>query len=293
MQELHELRRLNFDKLLILKHPDVKNYSYREYKENNHQHPQIVGYCTQCEKEKCNRSVTDAAEFSLRHISHGAHSQDFLDALKVSEDVTNWHGESVLFVYETASLDDENRRTYKPVEFSGEKKYPTHEWYWVHHDRKAQRFPEGFKGRSYSDFFLSAILTFRLRNAYMTNLVKCGLNSEDGKRFQGLADFNPKCIETCVAQYLTREIEILQPRVIFAMGCRSVPVGGRCCEGCLSNPPTTTPGGRTARIQGFVFSCGVLLARTARVAQGWGHSASRGRETSTFVHSRLPRRLGR
>ena len=52
----------------------------------------------------------------------------------------------------------------------------------------------------------------------MTNLIKCGLNTDDGEQFRGLASFQPTCVQTCIDRYLRREIEVFKPRVIFAVG---------------------------------------------------------------------------
>jgi hypothetical protein len=66
----------------------------------------------------------------------------------------------------SATLTDRAKRSSKP----------RCAWYWIHRDQDVHRFPDSFTGGTYGDFVLSAILTFRLKNAYMTNLIKCGLN---------------------------------------------------------------------------------------------------------------------
>jgi hypothetical protein len=214
MDAVRKLRRLNFADLLLLEHPDVAAYGYGDYKANGHHHPKIVGYCIECERKGCHISVQEPA-FSLKNISHGAHTTDFLVALRETVDVTGWHDEPILFVYEAPSLD---YGIYEPVTYEQVTKRPTKDWYWIHHDQDVRRFPDSFTGGTYGDFVLSAILTFRLKNAYMTNLVKCGLNTDDGQQFRGLASFQPTCVQLCVDRYLRREIEILEPRVIFAVG---------------------------------------------------------------------------
>ena len=216
MDAVRKLKELNFDSLLILDHPDVTNYSYGEYRRNGDRHPKIKGYCTECEKQGCSTSVRDPG-FSLKNISHGAHSTDFLAALREKVDVTGWHEEPILFVYEAPSLDYD---IYEAVEDKQKQitKRPTKDWYWIHRDQGFRRFPDDFKGRAYGDFILSAICTFRLKNVYVTNLVKCGLNTDDGNQFRGLASFQHKCIQTCIDRYLQREIKIFKPQVIFALG---------------------------------------------------------------------------
>jgi hypothetical protein len=68
------------------------------------------------------------------------------------------------------------------------------------------------------DLVRSAILTFRLANAYATNLAKCGLNNAPGDTFRSLSAFPERWIGSCYDQILTREIDILRPRVVFAFG---------------------------------------------------------------------------
>ncbi len=214
MNTVTELRRLNFADLLVLEHPDVAGYRYADYRDNGYRHPRIVGYCTECDRKGCHASVQDPT-FSLKNMSHGAHTTDFLAALRVAVDVTGWHDEPILFVYEAPSLD---YGIYEEVEYNGIRKRPTKDWYWIHRDQDVRRFPEAFSGGTYGDFVLSAILTFRLKNVYMTNLVKCGLNTNDGQQFRGLASFQPTCVQTCIDRYLRREVDLFKPTVIFEVG---------------------------------------------------------------------------
>ena len=214
MDDMSALRRLNFKDLLVLDHEDVANYGYREYRANGYRHPRILGYCIECERKGCNTCVRDP-EYSLRNVSHGAHTTDFLAALPQTIETTGWHAEPIMFVYESPSLD---YGIYETVEYDGVTKRPSKDWYWIHHDQPMRRFPEGFTGGSYGDFVLSAILTFRLSNAYATNLVKCGMNTSDGHKFRGLASFQNPCVQTCIERYLRREVQILEPRLILAIG---------------------------------------------------------------------------
>lgn len=69
------------------------------------------------------------------------------------------------------------------------------------------------------------IKTFRLRNAYMTNFVKCAMNDADGKHYLGTAYYNPECIENCFNHVLLEEIKILtddfrQKIIVFAFSQR-------------------------------------------------------------------------
>jgi hypothetical protein len=149
-------------------------------------------------------------------MSHGAHSLDFLAAVGNEVDVTHWHEEPVLFVLESPSKD---YGIYEEAECDTFRKRPTRQWSWVHADQKEVRFPTSFQGREYGGLFLSIMFTFRLKNAYITNLVKCGMNSEDGQQYQpGLQAFSLACVETCKERYLRRELEALRPKLVLTLG---------------------------------------------------------------------------
>lgn len=210
---LHELRELNFSKLISVGVPNVTTYSYDEYRKNGKQHTPINGYCISCEERGCNSSKDDDS-YKLTNISRGAHSRDFFQALRENQDASNWHPEPIMFVYETPSRD---YGIYEGLPYNGYNKHPSRDWYWIHDDQDSIAYPERFRGGEYGEFVLSTILTFKLANVYMTNLVKCGLNNAEGK-FQGLSKFRPETIENCFSNFLEKEISILNPRIIFAVG---------------------------------------------------------------------------
>ncbi|RMG40628.1 MAG: hypothetical protein D6732_03140 [Methanobacteriota archaeon] len=210
---MKELRQLNFDKLISVGVPDVSAYTYDEYRRNGYEHRPITGYCLSCEKKGCNIAKDDNT-FKLTNISHGSHSSDFFRSLATKQDTTNWHQQPIMFVYETPSLD---YGIYQELAYNNYKKRPSKDWYWIHDDQEAVSYPERFRGGEYGGFVLSAIQTFKLANVYMTNLVKCGLNNDEGK-FKGLGSFRDETIKNCYKEFLKEEIEILKPKVIFAFG---------------------------------------------------------------------------
>ena len=210
---MSELRQLNFDKLISVGVPDVTTYTYDEYRRNGYEHKPITGYCISCEKEGCNIAKDDSS-FKLTNISHGSHSSDFFRSLTTKQETNNWHQEPILFVYETPSLD---YGIYQGVAYLNYNKRPSKDWYWIHEDQEAVSYPEKFWGGEYGGFVLSAIQTFKLANVYMTNLVKCGLNNDEGK-FKGLGSFQDKTVTNCYKVFLEKEIALLNPKVIFAVG---------------------------------------------------------------------------
>ncbi len=126
--KMNELRKLNFNELISVGVPDVTSYTFDEYKKNGYEHTPINGYCTSCEEKGCS-SANDDDSYQLTNISHGAHSSDFFRALKVKANTTDWHKESIMFVYETPSLD---YGIYKEVPYQKYKKHPSKDWYWIH-----------------------------------------------------------------------------------------------------------------------------------------------------------------
>lgn len=217
MDSLAKLRLLNFSRLLELAHTSPAHYTFSEYCKNGFRHPSLRRFCTECERLNCHTYELNKKVFRLQNISHGTHAADFLASVDGPVETVGWHEEPVLFIYESPSLD---YNIYETVEIEGIKKRPTKLWYWIHEKQKPYKFPDEFSGFKYGTFILSCILTFQLKNAYVTNLVKCGLNTEDGDQFLGLAHFDAQCVRSCIRNYLQKEVDILQPKVIFAFGAR-------------------------------------------------------------------------
>ena len=206
------LNELNFNRLIKIDFEDINKYNFSVYEQSGCKHPKISDYCTLCEEK--NLKCCDDTNFKLNYISHGAHSDDFLRALKSPISTEGWHNDAVMFVMENSSKNYNNMYEEISVVKSVKeyKKSPSVVWYWIHERLDYCEYPEYFKGRTYGDLVESAILTFKLKNAYLTNLVKCGLND------RGIGSISEECIENCIKEYLAREIEIVNPKVIFTFG---------------------------------------------------------------------------
>ena len=206
-----ELNQLNFNDLLVLD-TDIEKYDFNVYMDNDKHF--IKGFCTKCEEKGFNLCPTDNS-FRLQNISHGATTNDILLATDQQDtDTSNWKEDGVVFLMEGPSVD---RGFYEKNDFNGFSKKPTKEWYWVHDKQKNHSYPQEFKGARYGSLFNSLIFTFKLKNAYLTNLVKCGLNN-DNNNYKGINDYNWKCLETCFENYLFKELEILKPKIVFCFG---------------------------------------------------------------------------
>ena len=211
---IKKLRELNFGELISVG-TDPMAYSFDEYRDNRYEHKAINGYCVSCEEKGCSSSKDDPL-YKLTNMSHGAHSCDFFQALNEIPDTTDWHQEPIMFVYETPSKD---YGIYKEVLYNGYNKRPSKDWYWIHRDCDDITFPEGFNRQEYG-LGWSAALTFKLAKVYMTNLVKCGLNNAEGN-YQGIASFKYETVENCFTNFLKKEISLINPKIIFAVGAKS------------------------------------------------------------------------
>lgn len=211
---MKEIKTLNFEKLISVEfEKSIYEYSFKDYlSKNKHQ---IKGFCIDCEDKSLNISPKDS-NFRLQNISHGATSSDFLEATdkKITELNESWKDEGVIFIMESPSVDS---GFYEKNTFEGITKKPTKEWYWIHNEQNKFEYPQEFKGGKYGSLFNSIIYTFKLKNAYFTNLIKCGMNNEAGK-FKGIDFFDGKCIDNCFNRFLSEEIRIIEPKVIFCFG---------------------------------------------------------------------------
>ena len=211
------LNELNFKKLISIDYHNINNYSFDEYKVNGYKHPRIIDCCTLCEEKGL--KYCDDSKYHLKNLSHGAHSSDFSKSLKQQLNTDGWNDSGVMFVMENPSINYGGMYEEIKINRNGFelKKSPVVEWYWVHEDLDYCEYPENFKGKKYGELVESAILTFKLKNAYLTNLVKCGLNDDDN-HYKGIDSMSEGCINNCINEYLKNEIEILNPKVIFTFG---------------------------------------------------------------------------
>ena len=210
------LNELNFGKLIELDVEDLEKYGFGDYAINEYHHKAIKGYCTSCEEKGIN--TCQEAGFCLQNISHGAHSRDFLEALIQKPDTSDWNMDGVMYVMEGPSRDYGIYET-TPIEKDGVPyiKRPSKAWYWVHGAMDVEGYPQYFQRGIYGRLVASAIVTFKLANAYMTNLVKCGMNGPKDQ-YKGIGYYDLQCINNCYSEFLKKEIEILKPKVIFTFG---------------------------------------------------------------------------
>jgi hypothetical protein len=215
----NKLKKLNFNNLLTLD-TNINEYSFESYVKNGKRHPQIKKMCTLCEEKGINICSTDR-KFSLRAMGHGASADDILTATgQKNINISGWKNEGVMFVLENPGPC--YNKTYAKFNYNGYTKYPTHEWYFVN-QKKIEKceYPDNFYGhRRYGEFFCSVLFTFMLKNLYITDLVKCGMNDSKNK-FKHISEYNQECVENCLKRYFYKEIQIVNPEVIFCLGHNS------------------------------------------------------------------------
>lgn len=166
--------------------------------------------CFMCENMGNNVSSVekDNKKYNLRYVSHGAHSLDFCASMGIKPE-NDWNDIPVLFLFENPSIQYAELYQKQPIE---NKKYPALQWYWINkygYNKDDCVYPKCYKQLNYGGLIASLIKTFKLGNAYMTNVIKCSMNTEDGKKSLGTSYYHNDCIKTCVNNILTKEVNIL------------------------------------------------------------------------------------
>lgn len=220
---LFELNKLRFGKLIIYNNPQnqyyglVKNEYFDDKDENGKlkfdkakeeyfgRSDEVQEICHCCEvKQKDN--------FELKIVSHGCHSLDLFKKQNLSErDYSNYHNDGIMLIMESPSA---NLDACYKKDFSG--KHPAKVWWWLEAENtnSPAYYPNEFSSKKYGQFFNSLVHTFKLKNAYMTNFIKCGLLDNNGN-FGQFDAFSDSCKNNCFENILLEEIKIIKPKVIF------------------------------------------------------------------------------
>ncbi len=219
---LSGLRKLNFEELIHIDTDDAADYSFETYTANGGHKIKAggAGGCVRCETSGLASQTEMDSKPKLSLISHGAHSQDYLSLLKGKSPKSSidWRDNPVLFVLESPSTDSGQYHEEDTREIW---KKPARSWYWLPDESKLENYdPLNYAKNStqgkYGEYFASIIYRFGLRNAYVTNMMKCGISTL-GKPIFDSGQY--KCVrDNCIDQYLSREIKIFQPEAIFTFG---------------------------------------------------------------------------
>lgn len=170
---------------------------------------QPIGVCQLCENKNAN--ISGDKNFSLKIVSHGIQSLDLFKKQGFT-DYSDYREDGIMLIMESPSS---NLDACYEMDFSS--KHPAKVWWWLENENtdKPETYPDEFKGRKYGQFFNSFVHTFKLKNAYMTNFIKCGMLDDSDLKFGNFATFPDECKRTCFENILLKEIEIINPKVIF------------------------------------------------------------------------------
>lgn len=172
-------------------------------------------------------------------MSHAADTSDFERFFKKPAPVDQAHpvvNEPVMFLLESPGADYDNGCLIHHSDFPEiAKKPPVNGYYWMPYPDG--RFPEWpirdeEVAHTYGPYFAYLIGHFNLRNAYITNVVKCGLWNEKENSFLALmrasGGLRDKIVANCYHRFLSREIKELEPAIIFAFGQDAQAPAGHC-----------------------------------------------------------------
>lgn len=220
-----DINDLRFGKLIQYADPQNQSYTYDDETKRYIRRDTPTTVCHKCEDDSVNKSSD--GEFSLQIVSHGIHSLDLFKIQKFN-DYSDYRDDAVMLVMESpaSNLD----ACYKE-EFDEKHpgKHPAKVWWWADGKSTADYkstdertiYPYGFSSKKYGEFFNSFVHTFKLKNAYMTNLVKCGmLKDSDHNKYGNLDKFPSECKNNCFENIFLEEVERLKPKVIFTLSSK-------------------------------------------------------------------------
>ncbi len=223
-----ELHKLNFGKGGLIEFaPDGSDYDFKRLEDGKHKFDTEPDLCTLC--DGCDLVQEDGTKCVFTRITHGTHTFDFLDAHGVDhKETAGWSQKPVLFVMENPGAIEEKRDRKVGT------RYVSRLWYWVmgQYERPNDKFiyPNFFVQKEYGWMIYSAIRTFQMANAYVTNMVKCGMKIEeekDKKSYLTTDEYPSKIVDTCIAERLKAELDCLRGEngeenvIVFALGERA------------------------------------------------------------------------
>ncbi len=217
-ETLKEINKLRFGKLIQYDEPQNQSYGTDIDDKGKVRYVRSAlptGVCNLCKKNSANKSSD--GEFSLKIVSHGIHSLDLFKIQKFN-DYSDYRDDAVMLVMESPAS---NLDACYSEEFYG--KHPAKVWWWADGKTTAESatYPDGFSSRKYGEFFNSFVHTFKLKNAYMTNLVKCGmLKDSDHNEYGNLDKFPSECKNNCFENIFLEEVKALKPKVIFTLSSK-------------------------------------------------------------------------
>ena len=215
-----KLHQINFDKNKGILHMENFNDDYRYSEDFLDRDGEILVH-----KKECTGNCNFCKE-NFSSVTHGTHTLDFLMAHGIEKPEENWSDKPVVFVFENpASVQKDKDSFYLANDHPS---YPK-KWYWINNQSRTNNdnfiYPNYFKSKEYGWMVYSAIRTFKIANAYVTNMVKCG-KSNDKKSYLTTDEYDPSVIDKCIENILIEEIDAVrggdpeQSVILFAFGNR-------------------------------------------------------------------------
>lgn len=254
LEKVRALHCINFGKDGIIQHAffDENHFSFAEFiNDDSHNtkpdedpafdSSEIIGYCELCNGEDTRANNMDS-KYALCNVSHGSHSIDFLESYgwnmeRIEQELLSpdWKDTPVLFLMENPSF-DYGIYTFLDKDINHEGKRPAKKWYWIH--RSYQGRLHEFEGKTflrmgkYGEMVSSLIKQNKLANAYLTNVVKCGMsdavydetkhNKVSEEHCLGTDYYTDGCKKKCIENVLSEEISELvrgkERLIVFAFG---------------------------------------------------------------------------
>lgn len=176
---------------------------------------ECTGFCISCE----NKNLLPE-HIRLDKLSHGCHSDVFYDILGEHLSSNKPIYEPILFLLESPGssiFGDE-------VEYEGIKKFPPTSHYYFSPDTNKWPCSVSDVKVGYGDQFAYLVQKFNLRNAYFTNVVKCGKSNKSIEKwdpFRADRKLDRDIAINCYNEVLVKEIEALKPKVVFSFGANA------------------------------------------------------------------------
>lgn len=203
---MESLNQINFEQICSrdLHNVLVSDYGFGSYKKEKEHH--ILDCCTCCEEKGL------CSQFLLDSIWHGATTNDYLQYIEDAPDAKDWIDTHVMIVFANPS----KSQVYDQFEMINGKQVMS-TWPYIGWDSakslKDFAINDCFVSKAYGKMVCSAILNYKLKNVYVTNLVKC-----DHASGKGLKKYPTSIIQNCVNQFFIREVQAFRPKCIFAAG---------------------------------------------------------------------------
>ena len=201
------------DSLNLLNFKDLLHYDRIPVAENEYTNPpKCSGFYISCEQ---NGLIKKTKSYTLDAVSHGCHGNVYfliLGPFPPSKQITD---KRVLFLLEAPGAD----KFGEPVQYQGvTKRPPVWHYYFSTPDQKWPNDPDAIHN-GYGSQFAYLMRYFGLKNVYITNVVKCGKTNANGfQAYNHDVKSDRKIATNCYNNYLSKEIEIFRPDIIFSFG---------------------------------------------------------------------------